>query len=37
MATGKGMEVELEQIESAHKSYPATIPFLKLLSTLNRR
>ena len=34
MATGKGMEVELEQIESAHKSYPATIPFLKLLSTL---
>jgi nuclear pore complex protein Nup205 len=28
------MEVELEQIESAHKSYPATIPFLKLLSTL---
>ena len=34
MATGKGMEVELEQIESAHKSYPATIPFLKLLATL---
>ena len=34
MATGKGMEVKLEQIESAHKSYPATIPFLKLLSTL---
>ena len=34
MATGKGMEVELERIESAHKSYPATIPFLKLLSTL---
>ena len=34
MATGKGMEVELEQIESVHKSYPATIPFLKLLSTL---
>jgi hypothetical protein len=29
-----GSEVELEQIESAHKSYPATIPFLKLLSTL---
>ena len=34
MATGKGMEVELEQIEAAHRSYPATIPFLKLLSTL---
>jgi Nuclear pore complex scaffold, nucleoporins 186/192/205 len=34
MATGKGMEVELDQIESAHKSYLATIPFLKLLSAL---
>ena len=34
MATGKGMEVELDQIESAHKSYPAAIPFLKLLSAL---
>ena len=34
MATGKGMEVELEQKEFAHNSYPATIPFLKLLSTL---
>jgi nuclear pore complex protein Nup205 len=34
MATGKGTKVELEQIESAHKSYPATIPFVKLFSTL---
>ena len=34
MATGKGMGVELEQIESVHKSYPATIAFLILLSTL---
>ncbi|KAF8637106.1 hypothetical protein AX17_003010 [Amanita inopinata Kibby_2008] len=30
----KGVEVELEEIEAAHKMYPATIPFLKLLSTL---
>ncbi|KAF6749589.1 nucleoporin Nup186/Nup192/Nup205 [Ephemerocybe angulata] len=31
---GKGVEVELEQIEAVHRLYPATIPFLKLLSTL---
>ncbi|KAI0789160.1 nucleoporin Nup186/Nup192/Nup205 [Abortiporus biennis] len=30
----KGVEVELEEVESAHKVYPATIPFLKLLATL---
>ncbi|KAF7966977.1 hypothetical protein HWV62_36310 [Athelia sp. TMB] len=30
----KGVEVELEEVEAVHKLYPATIPFLKLLSTL---
>jgi nuclear pore complex protein Nup205 len=30
----KGVEAELEEIESVHRLYPATIPFLKLLSTL---
>jgi nuclear pore complex protein Nup205 len=30
----KGVEAELEEIETAHRLYPATIPFLKLLSTL---
>ncbi|PFH47615.1 hypothetical protein AMATHDRAFT_67405 [Amanita thiersii Skay4041] len=30
----KGVEVELEEVESAHRMYPATIPFLRLLSTL---
>ncbi|KAF9074489.1 nucleoporin Nup186/Nup192/Nup205 [Rhodocollybia butyracea] len=30
----KGVEVELEEIEATHGLYPATIPFLKLLSTL---
>ncbi|KAG1728877.1 nucleoporin Nup186/Nup192/Nup205, partial [Suillus paluster] len=30
----KGVEVELDEVESIHKLYPATIPFLKLLSTL---
>lgn len=34
LAAGKGVEVELEQVETAHHVYPATIPFLKLLSTL---
>ncbi|EAU87534.1 hypothetical protein CC1G_11206 [Coprinopsis cinerea okayama7 len=34
LASGKGVEVELEQIEAVHRQYPATIPFLKLLSTL---
>ena len=34
MATGKGIEVELEQIEVAHHLYPSTIPFLKLLASL---
>lgn len=30
----KGVELELEQVESMYKMYPATIPFLKLLCTL---
>lgn len=30
----KGVEAELEEIEAVHRMYPATIPFLKLLSTL---
>ena len=30
----KGVEIELEEVEAAHKLYPATIPFLKLLATL---
>ncbi|PPQ70405.1 hypothetical protein CVT25_000888 [Psilocybe cyanescens] len=34
MATGKGVEVELEQVEAPHRLYPSTIPFLKLLCTL---
>ncbi|KAF9054278.1 nucleoporin Nup186/Nup192/Nup205 [Panaeolus papilionaceus] len=34
LATGKGVEVELEQVEAAHRVYPATIAFLKLLTTL---
>ncbi|TFK69765.1 hypothetical protein BDN72DRAFT_959281 [Pluteus cervinus] len=34
LSTVKGVEVELEEIEAVHRLYPATIPFLKLLSTL---
>lgn len=34
LATTKGVEVELEQVEAVHRLYPETIPFLKLLSTL---
>ena len=30
----KGVEIELEEVEAAHRLYPATIPFLKLLATL---
>ncbi|KAJ6619045.1 nucleoporin Nup186/Nup192/Nup205 [Mycena sp. CBHHK59/15] len=30
----KGVEMELDEIEALHKMYPATIPFLRLLSTL---
>ena len=30
----KGVEIELEEVEAAHRLYPATIPFLKLLGTL---
>lgn len=30
----KGVEVELDEIESVHRIYPSTIPFLKLLGTL---
>jgi len=34
LQAGKGVEVELEEIEAVYKTYPATIPFLQLLSTL---
>ena len=34
LAAGKGVEVELEQVEAVHHVYPATIPFLTLLRTL---
>ncbi|EPQ55766.1 hypothetical protein GLOTRDRAFT_115998 [Gloeophyllum trabeum ATCC 11539] len=34
LAAVRGVQVELEEVESVHKLYPATIPFLKLLSTL---
>lgn len=34
LSSVKGVEVELEEVESVHKLYPATIPFLKLLGTL---
>ncbi|KAG6331906.1 hypothetical protein ID866_7182, partial [Astraeus odoratus] len=30
----KGVEVELDEVEAVYKLYPATIPFLNLLSTL---
>ncbi|KAG2143441.1 nucleoporin Nup186/Nup192/Nup205 [Suillus bovinus] len=30
----KGVEVELDEVEAIHKLYPATIPFLNLLTTL---
>lgn len=30
----KGVEAELQEIEAVHRTYPSTIPFLKLLSTL---
>ncbi|KAF9238369.1 nucleoporin Nup186/Nup192/Nup205 [Melanogaster broomeanus] len=30
----KGVEVELDEVEAVHRLYPATIPFLNLLSTL---
>ncbi|KAJ7778502.1 nucleoporin Nup186/Nup192/Nup205 [Mycena metata] len=30
----KGVEMELDEIEAPHRMYPATIPFLRLLSTL---
>ena len=33
-AAVKGVEVELEEVESAYKVYPATVAFIKLLSTL---
>ncbi|TCD60841.1 hypothetical protein EIP91_009419 [Steccherinum ochraceum] len=33
-ASVRGVEVELEEVESAYKVYPATIAFIKLLSTL---
>lgn len=30
----KGVEIELDEVETAYKVYPATIPFLELLGTL---
>lgn len=33
-ASVKGVEVELEEVESVYKVYPATVAFIKLLSTL---
>ncbi|KAF7326845.1 hypothetical protein MVEN_02578300 [Mycena venus] len=30
----RGVEMELDEIEALHRMYPATIPFLRLLSTL---
>ncbi|KAJ7079559.1 nucleoporin Nup186/Nup192/Nup205 [Mycena belliarum] len=30
----RGVEIELDEIEAPHRMYPATIPFLRLLSTL---
>lgn len=34
MGKGRGVEVELEDVESVHKMYPSTIPFLRLLCAL---
>lgn len=34
LASSKGVEAELEEVESVHRVYPATIPFLELLATL---
>ncbi|TFK47235.1 hypothetical protein OE88DRAFT_1811406 [Heliocybe sulcata] len=34
LAAVRGVEVELEEVESVYKQYPVTIAFLKLLSTL---
>ena len=34
LSTVKGVEIELEEVETVYKMYPATIPFLNLLSTL---
>ena len=34
LSSVKGIEMELEEVESVHKLYPGTIPFLKLLATL---
>ncbi|KAI0744751.1 nucleoporin Nup186/Nup192/Nup205 [Earliella scabrosa] len=34
LPVGKGVELELDEVESMYKLYPSTIPFLNLLSTL---
>ncbi|KAH9922299.1 nucleoporin Nup186/Nup192/Nup205 [Epithele typhae] len=34
LPVGRGVEVELEEVESVYKQYPCTIPFLNLLATL---
>ncbi|KAF7300289.1 hypothetical protein MKEN_01353000 [Mycena kentingensis (nom. inval.)] len=31
---GKGVEMELDEIEAVHRIYPSTMPFLRLLATL---
>ncbi|KAL1938972.1 hypothetical protein VTO73DRAFT_11125 [Trametes versicolor] len=34
LPVGRGVELELDEVEAAYRLYPSTIPFLKLLSTL---
>ncbi|RPD60781.1 hypothetical protein L227DRAFT_653063 [Lentinus tigrinus ALCF2SS1-6] len=34
LPVGRGVELELDEVESAYRLYPSTIPFLNLLSTL---
>ncbi|KAI0776838.1 nucleoporin Nup186/Nup192/Nup205 [Trametes elegans] len=34
LPVGRGVELELDEVEAAYRLYPATIPFLNLLSTL---
>ncbi|KAI0651312.1 nucleoporin Nup186/Nup192/Nup205 [Trametes meyenii] len=34
LPVGRGVELELDEVEAAYRLYPSTIPFLNLLSTL---
>ncbi|KAM5532668.1 hypothetical protein V8D89_013637 [Ganoderma adspersum] len=34
LSVGRGVELELDEVEAAYKLYPSTIPFLNLLATL---